>query len=166
MLVEEFLRTDIDFSLSNRKVVDVQKIFHLMEPRTLSAAYTFYCDKSLDNAHSAEADTIATYEVLLSQIEKYEGVKIKDAKKQEIEPVKNDISTLHDLAKTKFADFAGRIAYNDQGEEVFNFGKHKNKTVTEVLLKEPAYYDWMMRGDFPLYTKKILTEIKLRSFSK
>ena len=162
VLVEEFLRYDIEFKLESRKVIDVQRIFYMMEPRTLSAAYKFYCDKSLDNAHSAEADTIATYEVLKAQIERYDGVTIKDAKDNEYAPIKNDIQALHDVSATKFADLVGRIAYNDKGIEVFNFGKHKNKPVAEVFKKEPGYYDWMMRGDFALSTKRKLTEIKLK----
>lgn len=162
VLVEEFLRYDIEFKLDSRKVVDVQRIFYMMEPRTLSAAYKFYCDKSLENAHSAEADTIATYEVLKAQIERYEGVTIKDNKDNEYSPIKNDIQALHDVSATKFADLVGRIAYNDEGVEVFNFGKHKNRPVADVFKKEPGYYDWMMRGDFALSTKRKLTEIKLK----
>lgn len=162
VLVEEFLRNDIEFKLENRKVIDVQRIFYMMEPRTLSAAYKFYCDKSLENAHSAEADTIATYEVLKAQIDRYDGVTIKDAKDREYVPIKNDIQALHDVSATKFADLVGRIAYNDQGVEVFNFGKHKNKPVADVFKSEPGYYDWMMRGDFALSTKRKLTEIKLK----
>ncbi len=150
LLVEEFLRADVDFNIKNRKFIDVQTIFHKMEQRTLSAAYKFYCTKELVNAHSALADVEATYEVFAAQLERYSELK-------------NDIDFLHDFSsKTSNVDFAGRIVYNEKGEEVFNFGKHKGKTVTRLLKEEPSYYNWMMEGDFPLYTKKILTEIKLR----
>lgn len=165
VLVEEFLRCDIDFDLSNRKLIDAQRIFHLMEPRTLSAAYKFYCGKDLEGAHSAEADTLATYEVLKAQIEKYQDCAIKDSKGIESIPIKNDMSVLHNLTASQFADLAGRISFNDKGEEVFNFGKYKNTKVTDVLKKDPSYYDWMMKGDFALNTKKKLTEIKLRGFN-
>lgn len=166
VLVEEFLRCDKDFNIDNRKIIDAQRIFYLMQPRTLTAAYQYFCNKSLENAHSAEADTRATYEVVLGQIEKYEGVTIKDKDGNEYEPVKNDVAALSKLSLSNFADFAGRLAFNDKGEEVFNFGKHKGKTVASIFAREPSYYDWMMKGDFPLYTKKILTKIKLRSLGK
>lgn len=149
MLAEEFLRTDIDFDLSKRKMIDVQVIFHKKEQRTLSAAYKFYCDKELENAHSADADTIATYEVLKAQIERYEDLP-------------NDVDKLSNFSShSKNFDFAGRIIKNGKGEPVFNFGKYKGKLVTEVLKKDSAYYGWMMNADFPLYTKKMLTKIKL-----
>ncbi|MAC95626.1 MAG: DNA polymerase III subunit epsilon [Flavobacteriales bacterium] len=150
LLMEEFLRVDVDFDLESRKLVDVQNIFHKMEQRTLVAAYKFYCGKDLVDAHSAEADIKATYEVLESQIERYEELE-------------NDVDFLADFSKRNdTADLMGRIVFNEEGVEVFNFGKHKGKPVKEVLEKEPSYYDWMMKGDFPLYTKKILTGIKLR----
>lgn len=150
LLMEEFLRVDVDFDLESRKLVDVQNIFHKMEQRTLVAAYKFYCGKDLVDAHSAEADIKATYEVLESQIERYEELE-------------NDVDFLADFSKRNdTADLMGRIVFNEEGVEVFNFGKHKGKPVTEVLEKEPSYYDWMMKGDFPLYTKKVLTSIKLR----
>lgn len=163
MLVEEFLRAGMEFDISKRKVVDAQKIFHLMEPRTLEAAYRFYCGKSLENAHSAEADSYATLEVLQKQIEKYQGQQIKDQKGNLYEPVKNDMDELHKLSMSNNADLAGRLKYNSNGAVVFNFGKHKDKPVSEVLSKEPSYYDWMMNGDFPLDTKKKLTQIKLQA---
>jgi DNA polymerase-3 subunit epsilon len=165
MIVEEFLRVNIEFNLHNRRMVDAQKIFHLMEPRSLSAAYRFYCGKELIGAHNAEVDTLATFEVLCAQIQKYEGVLMKDDKGKEFQPVKNDVQSLHDLTATKMVDLAGRMIFNEKGEEIFNFGKHKDRLVTEVLEKEPAFYDWMMKGDFPLDTKRKLTEIKLRSFN-
>lgn len=150
ILVEEFLRAGVDVDFRNRKFVDVQNIFHKMEQRTLVAAYKFYCDKDLTNAHSAEADTRATYEVLKAQLDRY----------PELE---NDIAALAAFStRGEFVDYAGRIVFNDKGEEVFNFGKYKGYKVSEVFQREPSYYDWMMNGDFPLYTKKVITEIRLR----
>ncbi len=150
LLAEEFLRANVDFNIKNRRFVDVQVIFHKMEQRTLSAAYKFYCKKDLEGAHGAAADTMATYEVLQAQLDKYQNLK-------------NDIEELSKISyHRKSADLLGRIVYNSKGEEIFNFGKHKGKTVKEVLEKEPGYYAWMMNADFPLYTKKVLTEIKLR----
>lgn len=165
MLVEEFLRVGVDFDVSNRKLVDAQRIFHLMEPRNLTAAYKFYCGKELEDAHSAEADTMATYHVLNAQVEKYDGIAIKDEKGNDFFPIKNDVTSLHELTAGKLVDLAGRFIYNEKGEEIFNFGKHKDRPVLEVLEKEPSYYDWMMKGDFPLDTKRKLTEIKLRKFN-
>ena len=154
LLAEEFLRADVDIDMRKRKFVDVQTIFHKKEQRTLSAAYKFYCNKELDNAHTAEADAIATYEVLKSQLDKYEDLE-------------NDMEFLAEFSKqNNNADFAGRIIYDENGVEVFNFGKNKGVSVQEILMKQPGYYAWMMNGDFPLYTKKILTEIKLRSLSQ
>jgi len=162
VLVEEFLRADIDFDLRNRKLIDVQNIFHTMEPRNLTAAYKFYCKKPLINAHSAEADTLATYEIFKAQIARYENTEVEDEKGNKIKPVKNDMAALSTLTtRTKNVDLAGRIVYNEKGEEIFSFGKHKDKTVKEVFTKEPSYYNWMMQGDFPLYTKKIITQIRL-----
>jgi DNA polymerase-3 subunit epsilon len=150
VLVEEFMRAGVEVDFKRRKFIDVQNIFHKKEQRTLVAAYKFYCDKDLENAHSAEADTLATYEVLEAQIERY-----------------GDIGdTVEALAEfsTHFdsADFAGRIAYDEKGAEVFTFGKYKGRRVEDILRDEPSYYTWMMNGDFPLYTKKVLTEIYLR----
>lgn len=153
LLAEEMLRADVDFDMKNRQAIDVQTIFHKMEQRTLSAAYKFYCDKSLDDAHSAEADTNATYEVLKAQLDKYEELQ-------------NDTKFLAEFSsRKKFADFAGFITYNKKGEECFSFGKHKGKLVTEILEKEPGYFGWLLNADFPLYTKKVLTAIKLRQFN-
>ncbi|MGQ0827595.1 MAG: exonuclease domain-containing protein [Bacteroidota bacterium] len=163
ILVEEFLRAEIDFDLKGRRFVDVQNIFHQMEQRTLKAAYKFYCGKDIENAHSAQADIEATYEVFLSQLERYQGVEFEDRKGNKSIPVINDIKALHDFTNIhKNADLAGRIIFNEQGVEVFNFGKHTGKSVEQVLRDEPSYYAWMQNGDFPLYTKKVLTEIKLR----
>lgn len=165
LLVEEFLRVNIDFDISNRKLIDAQRIFHLMEPRNLSAAYQFYCNKELQGAHSAEADTLATFEVFEAQVKRYENKVVKDDKGKENIPIKNDMTALHELTAFQFADLAGRLSFNDKGIETFNFGKYKNMTVTEVLKKDPSYYDWIMKGDFALSTKKKVTEIKLRNFN-
>lgn len=149
MLVEEFYRADIDFDISKRKFIDAQKIFHVMEPRNLSAAYKFYCQKELNNAHSAKADTEATWEIIQSQLDKYEN----------LEP---NIDFLHKFSgQSNLADLAGRLIYNDKQEIVFNFGKHKGKKVEDVFKSDFGYYDWMMNGDFPSQTKKVLTSIKL-----
>ena len=166
MLVEEFLRAEIEFRVEGRKLVDVQNIFHKMEPRTLSAAYRFYCSKEHNEAHSAEGDVLATYEILLSQIQRYENTEYKDAKGNVSTPVNNDIQSLHDFSiNPRNADLVGHIVFNEQKKEVFNFGKHKNRPVEEVFRMEPQYYDWMMKSDFPLSTKRIITEIKLRGFN-
>ena len=167
LLVEEFLRAEIDFDIKTRKFIDVQNIFHKMEPRNLSAAYKFYCNETLENAHSAEADTVATYEIFKRQIERYDGVEIIDKDGNKTIPIVNDIKALSDFSYyTKNADLVGHIAFNDKNEEVFNFGKHKGKTVEAVFKIEPNYYDWMMKADFPLYTKKIITAIRMRAFNK
>lgn len=167
LLVEEFLRAGVDFDLKGRRFVDVQNIFHKMEPRTLKAAYKFYCNKDIINAHSAEADTRATYEILLSQIERYQGVEITDKDGRSSVPIVNDIRQLHEFSfHNRNADLAGHIIYNDKNQEIFNFGKYKGKSVEEVFTQEPSYYDWMMKAEFPLYTKKIITAIKLRGFNK
>jgi DNA polymerase III subunit epsilon len=164
LLVEEFLRAEIDFDLKGRRFVDVQNIFHKMEPRNLGAAYKFYCAKDLVNAHSAEADTIATYEILKAQLDRYADTTFKDRKGNLSQPVINDIKALSDFSwSTRAVDLIGHIVYNDKNVEVFNFGKHKGKAVSQVLKDEPSYYDWMMRGEFPLSTKKVLTVLKLRS---
>jgi DNA polymerase-3 subunit epsilon len=163
LLVEEFLRADVDFDVSKRKLIDAQKIFHMMEKRTLAAALQFYCGKSLDNAHSAEADTLATLEVLEAQVEKYKGQEITDNMGKKLGVIENDMSILHELTSSNMVDLAGRIIFNNDGKEVFNFGKHRNTLVSDVLQKEPNYYNWMMNGDFPQDTKRKLTEIKLRS---
>ncbi len=136
-----------------------------MEKRNLSAAYKYYCDKELEDAHSAAADTRATYEVLMSQIEKYEGQDVFDGLGNKIGTIENDIDAINRLSQNRMVDLAGRIVIKE-GVEVFNFGKHRGKSVAEVLQKEPSFYDWMMKGDFPLDTKRKLTQIKLRSFGK
>ena len=154
ILCEEFLRVNVDFNPARHRYVDVQVIFHKKEQRTLGAAYKFYCRKELENAHSAQADTAATYEILKAQLDRYPDLE-------------NDIEKLSAFsAFNNNADLAGRIVFNEQGAEVFNFGKHKGKPVELVLKEEPSYYSWMMNGDFPLNTKQVLTAIKLRSFGK
>lgn len=153
LLTEEFLRVGVDIDLNRRKFIDVQTIFHKKEQRTLAAAYKFYCDKDLDNAHSAEADTKATYEVLKAQLDRYPDLQ-------------NDINYLSRFSSfTNNVDFAGRMVFNDKKEEVFNFGKYKGQLVADILKSDPSYYAWMMNGDFAMNTKKILTEIKLRDFN-
>ncbi len=160
MLMEEFLRAGVDFSLEGRSFIDVQNIFHQMEQRTLKAAYRFYCDKNLDNAHQAEADVRATYEVLKSQLAKYEGAPFENKHGELSYPVVNDVQALHDFTNlSKPVDFAGRLVYNEDGQVVINFGKHKGRPVTEVFEVEPSYYAWMQNGDFPLYTKKVLENL-------
>lgn len=157
MLMEEFLRVGINFDIENRKFIDVQNIFHQMEQRTLKAAYRFYCNKDIVNAHSAEADIRATYEVLLAQLDKYEGKEFEDKKGNVSKPVVNDVESLHAFTNlSKPVDFAGRMVYNEDDIACFNFGKHKGKTVFQVFEEEPSYYAWMMKGDFPLYTKSRL----------
>jgi DNA polymerase-3 subunit epsilon len=163
MLAEEFLRAEFDLDLNNRKLLDVQNIFHIMEPRNLIAAYKFYCNKPLEKAHSAETDAMATLEIFKQQLIKYEGVELEDENGKTYQPIVNDISKLSEFTtKNKNADLAGRIIFNANGLEVFSFGKHKDKPVEEVFRKEPSYYSWMMQGDFPLYTKKVITAIRLR----
>jgi len=167
LLVEEFLRADVDFDLKGRRFVDIQNIFHRMEPRNLIAAYKFYCDKDLTNAHSAEADTTATYEILKAQLDRYLDKEIKDKKGVVSKPVVNDIRALSEFSyMTRNADLIGHIIFDEKNNEIFNFGKHKGKLVTDILRNEPSYYDWMMKSEFPLSTKKVLTSIKLRGFNK
>lgn len=154
VLVEEFLRAGVDVDFKRRRFIDVQNIFHKKEQRTLVAAYKFYCDKELDNAHSAEADTLATYEVLKAQLERYDDLQ-------------NDIDALAEYStRGETADYAGRILYDDKGVEVFGFGKYRGRPVAEVFRAEPSYYAWMMNGEFPLYTKKVITEIRMREKMK
>ena len=154
ILCEEFLRVNVDFNPARHKYVDVQLIFHKKEQRTLSAAYKFYCNMDLENAHSAQADTAATYEILKAQLDRYTDLE-------------NDIDKLSSFsAFNNNADLAGRIIFNEQGQEVFNFGKHRGKPVEQVFREEPSYYSWMMNGDFPLNTKQVITAIKVRSFGK
>lgn len=150
LLSEEFLRVGVDFDFRKRHLIDVQNIFHKMEKRTLSAAYKFYCNKDLENAHSAEADTLATYEVLMAQLDRYQ------------DELQNDVKFLADFStQTRFLDYAGRICLNENDVPVFNFGKHKGQPVATVLEKEPSYFKWMIDGQFTLDTKKVITELYL-----
>ncbi|CAL2104343.1 DNA polymerase III subunit epsilon [Tenacibaculum sp. 190130A14a] len=150
LLAEELLRAGIDFDMDDRKAIDVQVIFHKKEQRTLSAGYQFYCGKTLEDAHSAEADTLATYEILKAQLDKYEDIE-------------NSVDALSEFSShTQRADFAGFILFNDKQEEIFSFGKYKGRTVEEVLKENPGYNSWMQNADFPLYTKKVLRQIKER----
>ncbi len=154
VLAEEFIRADVDIDLKKRKFIDVQTIFHKMEKRTLEAAYKLYCGKDLTNAHTAEADTRATYEVLLAQLDRYPDLK-------------NDVEFLAEFSSfNRNVDFVGRMIYNDKNEEVFNFGKYKGHKVEDVLEKDPGFFGWMLNNDFPLDTKRVLTSIKLRKLTK
>lgn len=154
LLMEEFLRADFDVDLTDRKMVDVQHIFYTMEPRTLTAAYKFFCQKELENAHSAEADINATIEVFEAQVQKYQQLG-------------NSVeSILGQIGEEKIVDYARRFSFDDKGVEVFNFGKYKGKSVIDTLKNEPQYYDWMMKGDFPMHTKKKLTELFNRALLK
>ena len=151
LLAEEFLRAQVDIDLSRMRAIDVQVLYHRREPRTLSAAYKFYCDKNLENAHSALADTEATLEVLEAQLDHYP------------DELQNDIDFLAEYSsRDNFVDFAGRFAYNAKGEEVVNFGKHKGRLVKDVLRVEPSYYNWMMQSDFTMNTKQVLTRLKYK----
>ena len=167
LLVEEFLRAGVDFDLKGRRFIDVQNIFHKMEPRNLVAAYKFYCNKELDNAHSAEADTIATFEILKAQLDRYQETTFKDRQGKVTKPIVNDVRSLSEFTYvTKSVDLIVHIIYNEKKEEVFNFGKHKGKKVEDVFKTEPSYYDWIMKSEFPLSTKKVITSIKLKGFNK
>lgn len=162
LLMEEFLRVGLDFKLDKNNIVDVQKIFHLMEKRTLIAAYKFYCNKNLENAHSSMADTLATLEVLEAQIEKYEGKPVIDHFGKKISNLENNINSLHSIGFSKeMIDFANRMVFNKEGVPVFNFGKYKGKAISEVLSKDPSYYNWLMKSSFPKDTKRKLTKFKL-----
>ena len=167
MLIEEFLRCGIQFDVKKRRLVDVQNIFHKMEPRTLRAAYKFYCGKDLVDAHAAEADTRATYEILLAQIERYEGMEYEDRDGRITKPIKNDVQALYEFSYNHLnADLVGHIGYNKEGKEIFKFGKYKNQKVEDVFKKEPQYFDWMMKADFPLSTKNIIQSVILRGYDK
>jgi DNA polymerase III subunit epsilon len=163
VLVEEFLRAGVEFDYGRKKIIDAQKIYHMMEKRNLGAALKFYCDKSLENSHTAEADTQATLDVLVAQIEKYENQIVTDGLGKQIGVIRNDMEELSKLTSSNSIDLAGRMVSNEKGEAIFNFGKHRLKPVLEVFKHEPSYYEWMMNGDFPLDTKRKLTEIKLKA---
>lgn len=153
MLAEEFLRAGVDFDFSKHRFIDVQVIFHKMEQRTLTAAYKFYCGKDLDDAHSAAGDTRATYEVLKAQLDRYDNLQ-------------NDVKWLSDYTSfTRNVDFSGHFIYDDNGKEIINFGKYKGRSLAEVIKRDPSYYDWIMKSDFPLNTKQVLTKIRLRELN-
>lgn len=169
LLMEEFLRVDIDFDIRGRRFIDVQSIYHKMEPRTLSAAYKYYCNEEFKNPHQAESDTRATYHVLKGQLDLYLGANHEDKKSGAITQIQNDVKMLSAFSSDhRNVDFAGQIIFNDKDEEIFNFGKHKGVQVRKIFQQEPAYYDWMMKAEFPLYTKKIITrifnEVKFENF--
>ena len=167
MLAEEFLRVGVEFGIEGRNLIDVQNIFHKMEQRTLKAAYKFYCDKNLDGAHEAMPDTSATLEILVEQLEKYKETTFEDSHGGVVGPVPQEMEELHEFCqRTKNADLAGRLVYNDDGEVVFNFGKYRGALVKDLLDKEPGYYGWMMNGDFPRYTLRVLKQIKEGTFGK
>lgn len=167
LLVEEIFRAGFEIEMKNRRTIDVQNIFYKMEPRTLKAAYRFYCGQELVNAHSAIADIRATYEVLKGQLDRYEGVSHEDADGNVTTPVVNNMAALAEFSSfRKSADLAGQILYDGEGREVFNFGKYKGQSVEETFKREPQYYDWMMKSNFPEYTKKVITMIKLRSYNQ
>lgn len=167
LLVEEFLRANHPFDFRTRRMVDVQNIFHKMEQRTLKAAYQFYCGKNLENAHSADADTLATYEVLMAQLDRYQNVEYTDRNGNTSCPIVNDMGQLAQFTRVNpWADLAGYIGFDAKGNEIFNFGKHKGKTLEEIFTIEPAYYDWMKKSDFPLSTKAVLDEVVNRMREK
>lgn len=166
VLVEEFLRCDVEFDYTRKKVIDSQKIFHMMEKRTLKAAYQFYCGKDLDNSHSAESDTDASMEVLLAQIERYDNQDVTDTNGNKIGEIRNDMEILSRLTSQGMVDLAGRMIVGPKGEIIYNFGKHRGKEVKGVFKEDPAFYDWVMNGDFSLDTKRKLTEIKLSMLKK
>ena len=167
MLAEEFLRADIDIDLKKKKFIDVQAIFHKMEKRTLAAAFRFYCNKELVGAHSAMVDTKATYEVLQAQLDRYVNEENEDSLGRKSVPIVNDMEKLSEFSSyDRNVDFIGRIVYDDNGVEVFNFGKNKGVPIEKILEEQPGYFGWIMNGEFPLYTKKVLTNIKLRLKNK
>lgn len=161
MLAEEFLRVGIDFGLEGRNLIDVQNIFHKMEQRTLRAAFMFYCGKELEGAHEALPDTLATVEVFLAQLDRYQDQTVKDSRGEQVGPVPKTMDELSDFCRVRNnADLMGRLVYDEDGEVLFQFGKHTGKRVKEVLQKDPGYFGWMMQGDFPRYTKRILQKVK------
>lgn len=163
LLAEEFLRVDVDIDFKKRKFIDVQAIFHKMEKRTLAAAFKFYCHEELQDAHTAMADTKATYDVLKAQLDVYQDAEYEDNRGKKSKPIQNEVTALSEFSSyDRNVDFLGRIVYDENGVEVFNFGKNKGVPVEKVLREQPGYFGWIMNGEFPLYTKKVLTAIKLR----
>jgi len=166
ILIEEFMRCNINLSISNTKIIDALRIYHLMEKRNLSAAYKFYCNKNLDNAHDSYADTIATLEIIKKQIEKYENQEVIDNKGNILGTISQNVDSIWSIIKTNLVDISGRIIKNSENKEVFNFGKYKNQIVSEIFKSNPEYYHWIMKSNFSLHTKKKFTEIKLRDINK
>jgi DNA polymerase-3 subunit epsilon len=161
LLAEEFLRVGIDFSLKDRNMIDVQVLYHLMEPRSLKAAYKFYCQKDLEDAHEALPDAMATYEVFSAMLDHYKDTVQQDKAGVEFHPIVNDMDKIHALSeRRKKVDLAGHMIFDENGEIIFNFGKHKGHKVKDILIKDPGYYSWIQNADFPLYTKKVLAEIR------
>jgi DNA polymerase III subunit epsilon len=166
ILAEEFLRVGIDFSVEGRNLIDVQNLFHLMEQRTLRAGYKFYCGKDLEDAHEALPDTLATLEILEEMVTRYEGKEVSSTSGVKLPDFTNDAEVLHVLSeRQRRLDFAGRIIRDEENRPIFNFGKYKGETVSAVFSRDPSYYSWMMNGDFPRYTKKILSDLKKGTLS-
>jgi len=165
LLIEEFLRCNLHLLLKNIKIIDAQRIFHLMEKRNLSSAYKFYCNKELKNAHNSYNDALATYEVIKGQINKYKGQEVTDIKGNVLGKISEDIKSIGSIIDNNIIDLAGRITKNKEKVEVFNFGKYKNKSINVIFKKNPAYYHWIIKSDFPLNTKEKFTEIKLKGIS-
>lgn len=167
LLVEEFLRVDVDIDFKKHKFIDIQAIFHKMEKRTLSAAYKFYCGKELSDAHNALADARATYEVLKAQLDAYDGVEYEDNNGAKCVPIVNDVGQLSAFSSyDRNVDYMGRIIFDENNVEIFNFGRYKGVSVEQILREQPGYYGWIMNGDFPLHTKKVVTQILLRTKEK
>jgi DNA polymerase III subunit epsilon len=166
LLVEEFLRANVEFEYSRKRIIDSQRIYHLMEKRTLGAAYKFYCQKELVDSHTAEADTEASMEVLLAQVALYENREVTDPHGKKMGVIANDMESLASLTSSDLVDLAGRMIRNGKGEVIVNFGKHKGKPILTVLKEDPAFYDWVMKGEFSLDTKRKLTEIRLSTLTK
>ena len=154
-------RSGVEFDYTKKRIIDSQRIFHLMEKRTLSAAFQFYCNKVIENAHSAEADAEAAMDVLISQVQRYENQPVTDGLGKTVGTIRNDMTLLGEISGSGLVDLAGRMGRDDKGQIIFNFGKHKGRPVEQVFRQEPSYYEWMMNGDFSLDTKRKLTEIKL-----
>ncbi len=165
ILIEEFIRCDLDLSLDKIKIIDALRIYHLMEKRNLSSAYKFYCNKKLENAHNSYADTSATLEIIEKQIEKYNKLEVVDNKGNILGEISNNIESIGSVINNNIVDISGRIILNSEKQEIFNFGKYKNHIVSKVFRSNPEYYHWIMKSDFPQHTKKKFTEIKLREIN-
>jgi DNA polymerase-3 subunit epsilon len=166
ILIEEFLRCDIELSLKNIKIIDALRIYHLMEKRNLSAAYKYYCNKNLDNAHDSHADTTATLEIIKKQVELYENKEVIDNKGNSLGKISKNVESIGSIIKNNIVDLSGRIIRNSENIEIFNFGKYKNQSVSNIFKSNPEYYHWIMKSNFPIHTKNKFTEIKLRTINK